>query len=51
MAKPTKKHANVNTKKKGAMELARVAAERVKKAAENLKGRDEGKRSRKTSYW
>ena len=39
MAKPTKKHANVNTKKKGAMELARVAAERVKKAAEKLKGK------------
>ena len=37
MGKPTKKNANVNTKKRGAMEMARVAAEKVKKAADKHK--------------
>jgi outer membrane murein-binding lipoprotein Lpp len=37
MGKPVKKKANVNTKKRSAMELARVAAEKVKKAADKHK--------------
>ena len=36
---PAKKNASVSTKKKGAMEMARAAAEKVKKNAEKNKGK------------
>ena len=50
MGKPTKKNANVNTKKRGAMEMARVAAEKVKKAADKHKMKRPEKRNPRTSY-
>ena len=39
MGKSSKKNAPVTTKKKGAMEMARVAAEKVKKNADKHEGK------------
>ena len=50
MGKSIKKHANVNPKKRSAMELARVAAEKVKKAADKHKMKRPEKRNPRTSY-
>ncbi len=47
---PSKKNGLVGTKRKGAMEMAKAVAEKVKRIPEKHKGKNLGNRSRMTSY-